>query len=111
RIFRTGLAGTAIDTVFDLGPGTTIARDPMVLDTVAYAIVDGDVTYRYLANLGSIQSDGGGDLWRVTLTTRARLDSTRRWRHPVVSPDGSRLVAEGRDNATGLNDLYLMRTP
>ena len=111
RIYRTGLAGTPIDTVFDLGPGTTIARDPIVIDTTAYAIVDGDVTYRYFANLGSVQSDGGGALWKVTPGTRTLVDSTRRWRHPVLAPDGSSLVVEGRDLATGLNDLYLMRLP
>ena len=109
RIFRTDVHGAAIDTVFDLGPGTVIARDPAVHDTVAYAIVDGDVQDRFLALLGNIQSDGGGALWRVTPTSRTMIDSTRRWRHPVLSPDGRTLVLEGRDAITGVNDLYLMR--
>lgn len=111
RIFRTRLGGGVIDTVFDLGPGTTIARDPVVIDTTAYVIVDGDVSYQFLANLGLVQSDAGGDLWRVTPSSRARIDTTRRWRHPVLSPDGASLVVEGRDSVTRLDDLYLMRLP
>lgn len=112
RIFRTGLTGATIDTVFDLGPGTVIARDPAIFDTTAYVIVDGDVAYQTLPLIGSVQSDAGGDLWRVTAGgTRVRLDSTLRWRHPAVSPDGRTLVVEGRDPATHLNDLYLMRFP
>jgi hypothetical protein len=109
RIYRTGVAGGTIDTLFDFGPGTTIARDAVVDDTTAYAIVDGNVADRTLGLLGNIQSDGGGALWRVTPGTRTMLDSTRRWRHPVFSPDRATLVIEGRDSILGKSDLYLMR--
>jgi hypothetical protein len=103
------VAGGAIDTIFDMGPGTVVARDPAVLDTTAYAIVDGDVQDRFLALLGDIQSDGGGDLWRVTPGTRTLVDNSHRWRRPVISPDGSTLIIEGRDTVTGTTDLYRLR--
>lgn len=110
RIFRTGVAGGAIDTLFDFGPGTVIARDPAVHDTIAYGIVDGDVEDRFFTDLGTLQSDGGGALWRVTPGTRTMIDSSRRWRRPVFSPDGSLIVVEGRDTITGVTDLYRLRT-
>lgn len=109
RIFRTGAAGGVIDTVYDLGPGTTIARDPAIHDTVAYVIVDGDVQYRPLGLLGLIQGDAGGALWRVTPGTRTLLDSTLRWQHPAISADGATLLLEGRSPGTGKTDLYMMR--
>lgn len=109
RIFHTTLAGGTPTAAFDAGPGTTVARDPEVHDTVAYLIVDGDVTDRFLANIGDIQSDGGGQLWRVSATGRGPIDTTMRWRRPVVSPDGTRLIAEGTDTLTGRTDLYELR--
>lgn len=111
RIYRTTVLGGTPEVVFDLGPGTTVARDPAVRDTTAYVIVDGQVIDRFFATLGNIQSDGGGQLWRVTTTTRAPIDTSHLWRRPVLSPDGRTLVVEGVDSLTGKTDLYALRLP
>jgi hypothetical protein len=107
RVFRTSLAGGVIDTVLDFGPGTEIVRDPVVIGSVVYAIVDGDVTYQFFQDLGNLQSDAGGELWRATPSGAELVDSTRRWRHPAWDPNRNLLAIEGRDPVTRVTDIYL----
>ena len=109
RVFRTSLAGNVIDTVFDFGPAG-IARDPVYVDGAIYAVVGGDVSYYpYPGNVGVLQHDGGGQLWRVDGLGPTLVDSSRRWRRPARSPDGHTLVVEGRDPTSGVTDLFLLR--
>jgi hypothetical protein len=108
RVYRTSLTGGVIDTVLDFGPGTEIARDPVVIDSVIYAIVDGDVTYQFFQDLGNLQSDAGGELWRATPSGAQLVDSARRWRHPVWDPNRNVLAIEGRDPVTLVTDIYLI---
>ena len=107
RVFRTTRAGGVVDTVFDFG-AAGIARDPVYVDGRIYAVVGGDVSYYFYVNIGFLQHDGGGPLWRVDSTGATRVDDVRLWRHPVRSPDGTALVLEGRDPATLITDLYRM---
>lgn len=109
RVYRTTLGGGAVDTVFDFGPAG-IARDPVYVDGKVYAIVGGDVNYApYPNNVGYLQHDGGGALWRTDTTGPSLIDDSRFWRHPAVSPDHTTLVIEGRDPATLVTDLFLLR--
>lgn len=109
RVYRTTLAGGIVDTVFDFGPAG-IARDPVYVNGAIYAIVGGDVNYApYPNNVGYLQHDGGGALWRVDIAGAALVEDSHLWRHPVLSPDGSTLVLEGRDPATLVTDLFLLR--
>jgi hypothetical protein len=109
RVYRTTLAGGIIDTVFDFGPAG-IARDPVFLDDAIWAVVGGDVSFLQYANFpGKIQHDGGGELWRTDTLGPVLIDNTYRWRRPAVSPDGHTLVIEGRDPASGVTDLFLLR--
>lgn len=114
RVYRTTLAGTAIDTVFDFGPGAVgtfdFARDPVYIDGAIYAVVGGDISNEYYPNIPEkLQHDGGGELWRVDSAGPTLLDNVYRWRRPAISPDGRTLVIEGRDPVSGVTDLYLLR--
>jgi hypothetical protein len=109
RVYRTTLAGGAVDTVFDFGPAG-FARDPVYVDGAIYAVVGGDVSYLNYPNFtGKLQHDGGGELWRADSAGLTRIDNVYRWRRPAVSPDGHTLVIEGRDPISGATDLYLLR--
>lgn len=107
-VYRTTLAGAARDTLFDLGAAGT-ARDPVARGGAVYAVVGGDVSYAPYDNIGYLQHDGGGALWRVDSAGAVLVDNTHLWRHPVLSPDGSTLVIEGRDPFTLVTDLFLLR--
>ncbi len=108
-VYRTTLAGGAIDTLFSFG-GLGIARDPVYVNGSIYAIVGGDVNYvPYPNNVGYLQHDGGGALYRVNSAGAVLVDDSHQWRHPVLSPDGSTLVLEGKDPTTLVTDLFLLR--
>jgi len=108
RVYRTTLAGGIVDTVFDFGPAG-IARDPVYVDGAIYAVVGGDVSFTAYVNIGWIQHDGGGELWRTDTLGPVLIDNVYRWRRPALSPDGHTLVIEGRDPVSGVTDLYLLR--
>ena len=109
RVYRTTLAGGALDTLFDFA-GAGIARDPVYAGGAIYAVVGGDVNYApYPNNVGYLQHDGGGALWRIDSASAVLVDDSHQWRHPVLSPDGSTLVVEGKDPVTLVTDLFLLR--
>lgn len=108
RVYRTTRAGVVVDTVFDFGVAG-YARDPVYVDGSLYAVVGGDVSYIFYTNVGYLQHDGGGELWRADTAGPARVDSTYRWRHPALSPDGQTLVIEGHTALSRVTDLFLLR--
>ena len=109
RVYRTTLGGAPVDTVYDFGPAG-ITRDPVYVNGVMYAIAGGDVNYApYPNNVGYLQHDGGGALWRADTLGPTLVENSHLWRHPALSPDRSTLVLEGRDPATLVTDLFLMR--
>ena len=109
RVYRTTLAGGAIDTVYNFG-GLGIVRDPVYVNGAIYAVVGGDVNYApYPNNVGYLQHDGGGELWRISSAGAVVVENTHLWRHPVLSPDGTTLVIEGKDPVTQVTDLFLLR--
>jgi len=109
RVYRTTLAGGIVDTVFDFGPAG-FARDPVYVAGAIWAVVGGDVSFLPYPNFtGRLQHDGGGELWRADSAGLTRIDNIYRWRRPAVSPDGHTLVIEGRDQVSGVTDLYLLR--
>lgn len=97
RVYRRDLA-TGVVTVFhDFGTGQ-IARDVAVHGTRLVAIVGGSVLYQFeAAHDGFVQRDEGGDLHLVDVSNGAQAvfatDSVL-FRHPVLSPDGARIVVE-----------------
>jgi hypothetical protein len=109
RVFRLALANDSLEVVHDFGP-RGIVRDVQVVGNRLVAVVGGNVSFTTDPPLGPTQRDGGGPIVMVDLATgseRTLVDST--WRHPTVSPDGARLVAElltGR-----ATDLWLLEVP
>lgn len=109
RIYRTDLAGSATAIVADFGPAG-FARDPVWVNGALYAVVGGDVTWETYPNIGYLQHDGGGALWRSDSTGITLISDAFRWRHPARDPSGTMLVIEGRAPASGATDLFLLRT-
>ncbi|MGH7658738.1 MAG: hypothetical protein ACREL6_10935, partial [Gemmatimonadales bacterium] len=90
------------------------------------AVVGGPVTFSLDPVLGPVQRDGGGNLHLVDLGDGTDLilgEAFRCWRHPALSIDGTRIVAEGHSfsSATGAcdggafagpsSDLWLLEIP
>ena len=74
-----------------------IVRDVQVRGTSLVAVVGRSVLYRFEDAHGYVQRDEGGDLVFVDLGSGgAALFSTDSvlFRHPMISPDGSRVVVE-----------------
>jgi hypothetical protein len=96
RVFRRGLASGAVDVVYDFGAGQ-IVRDVQVRGSTMVGVVGGSVLYRNEQAHGFVQRDEGGDLAFVDLgsgnTTIFATDSVL-FRHPMISPDGARVVVE-----------------
>jgi Tol biopolymer transport system component len=96
KVYRRGLSDGAVSVLYDFGAGT-IVRDAQVHGDHLVAVVGGSVLYRYEDAHGYVQRDEGGDLAFVNLTSgasrRFATDSVL-FRHPVISPDGSRVVVE-----------------
>jgi WD40 repeat protein len=96
RVYRRSLSTGEVTTLYDFGAGT-IVRDPQVRGTRLVAVVGGSVLYRFEDAHGNVQRDEGGDLMFVNLSDGSSHlfsgDSVL-FRHPVISPDGSRMVVE-----------------
>jgi hypothetical protein len=96
RVFRRALASGDVAVVHDFGAGN-IARDVQVTGTTLVAVVGGSVLYRLEDAHGYVQRDEGGNLAFVDLgsgaTTVFSTDSVL-FRHPMISPDGTRVVVE-----------------
>jgi hypothetical protein len=96
RVFQRDLSSGAVTTIYDFGPGN-IARDVQIRGNRLVAVVGRSVLYRFEDANGNVQRDEGGDLAMVDLETLASTlfttDSVL-FRHPMISPDGSRVVVE-----------------
>lgn len=108
-VYRTHLSDPTVDTVFDASAVDSIVRDAVVRDTVAYVILKGSVVHTFITDIGFIQADGGGELWRLTPSGATLIDATRFWRRPVLSPDGHDLIVEGKLFPSDKPDLYRIR--
>jgi hypothetical protein len=106
RVFRRVLAEGAATVAHDFGP-LGIPRDVHVAGGRLTAVVGGLVRVIDDPSNGRVQDDRAGHLYVVDLATgtEQRLGATRPdvtdsrefplYRHPVLSPDGKRVVAEG----------------
>jgi hypothetical protein len=96
RVFRRALSSGDVTVAHDFGAGN-ITRDVQVRGTTLVAVVGGSVLYRFEDAHGLVQRDEGGNLVFVDLssgeTTIFSTDSVL-FRHPTISPDGSRVVVE-----------------
>lgn len=97
-VYRRDLVSGAVDTVHNFGSGR-VARDVSVRGTTLAAIVGDSIIFSYEdAHAGWVQRDEGGSLSVVDLTTgderNYSLSPVRLFRHPELSPDGTRLVVE-----------------
>ena len=97
RVYRRVLATGVVDTLHDFGPGR-VARDPQLVGTRLYAIVDGHDGFTDLPPFYGVQIDYGGRLVRVDLPGGGETDigdPLHLFKRPRVSPGGSGLVVEG----------------
>jgi len=121
RIYQRVLAGGAVTVVHDFG-AAGVARDVAAAGNRVAAIVGGRVAFSVDPRAGSVQWDSGGVVHVVELGEdgSVALDTPGRlYRRPALSPDGTRVVAEGyplilTSTATGVDttvgksgDLYL----
>jgi len=118
-VYGRDLASGAVTVVHNFGAGH-IVRDPTVVGARLVAVVDGQPGYRFVPAFNMVQVDYGGVLVVVDLTTGSESwlpASGLMYKRPVLSPDGTRFVAEGFPfSATGVPpdtviskwaDLYL----
>lgn len=112
RVFRRALSTGVTTVTWDFG-ASGIARDIQVEGDRLVAVVGGDVTFAYEIGLADFaQRDGGGKIHAVDLTTGTDtvLDGGGRlYRHPALSPSGTRIVAESYANREA--DLWLLEVP
>jgi hypothetical protein len=96
RVYRRTLSTGDVTVTHDFGSGT-IVRDVQVRGRTLVAVVGRSVLYRFEDAHGFVQRDEGGDLAFVDLTsggmTLFSTDSVL-FRHPMISPDGTRVVVE-----------------
>ena len=96
RVFRRVLSTGEVSIVHDFGAGN-IVRDVQVREPRMVAVVGQSVLYRNEDAHGFVQRDEGGDIAFVDLnsggTTFFAGDSML-FRHPMISPDGARVVVE-----------------
>jgi hypothetical protein len=96
RVFRRSLTSGDVTVVHDFGAGN-IVRDVQVRGTSLVAVVGRSVLYRFEDAHGYVQRDEGGDLAFVDLGSGAATlfsTDTVLFRHPMISPDGNRVVVE-----------------
>jgi hypothetical protein len=96
RVFRRVLSTGEVTTVYDFGAGN-IVRDVQLRGTVLVAVVGRSVLYRFEDAHGYVQRDEGGDLAFVNLGTGVASffsTDTVLFRHPIISPGGTRVVVE-----------------
>jgi WD40-like Beta Propeller Repeat len=97
RIYRRALGSGDVTVVHDFG-AEGIARDVHAAGNRVAAVVGGRVAFSVDPRLGPVQWDSGGVLHVFDLeeTGSQSLDTPGRlYRRPALSPDGSRIVAEG----------------
>jgi hypothetical protein len=97
RIYRRALGSGDVTVVHDFG-AEGIARDVHTVGNRVAAVVGGRVAFSVDSLLGPVQWDSGGVLHVFDLeeTGSQSLDTpVRLYRRPALSPDGSRIVAEG----------------
>jgi hypothetical protein len=85
-----------VEIVYDFGAGQ-IVRDVQVRGTKLVAVVGQSVLYRNEDAHGFVQRDEGGDLAFVDLVsggTSLFVGDSVLFRHPMISPDGTRVVVE-----------------
>jgi hypothetical protein len=97
RVFRRTLSSGDETVVFDFGPAA-VARDVQVVGQRMAAVVGGRVHVVPDPTFGEVQRDSGGVIHVVDLASGGDATLDREgllFRHPVLSPDGERVVAEG----------------
>ena len=97
RIYRRALGSGDVAVVHDFGT-EGIARDVHAVGNRVAAVVGGRVAFSVDPRLGPVQWDSGGVLhvFELEETGSRSLDTPGRlYRRPALSPDGTRIVAEG----------------
>jgi len=97
RVYRRVLSSGEVTVFHDFGPSGT-ARDVHAAGGRVAAIVGGRVAYGLHPTMGPTQWDSGGVLHLLDLDGEGEVileTALRLYRRPAVSPDGSRVVAEG----------------
>ncbi len=112
RILRLTLADGAVGVVHDFGIGG-IARDVQASGGRLLAVVGGNVSFASDSITGGMQRDSGGTIVLVDPATGGEtpLALGSLFRHPALSPDGRRIVAESYVGGTRSSDLWLLETP
>ena len=110
RILRFTLADSAITVVHDFGAGN-IARDVQAGGGRLLAVVGGKVSFTPDSVTGGVQRDSGGTLMLVDPASgnETLLGFGVLFRHPALSPDGRRIVAEAYVGRS--TDLWQLETP
>jgi Tol biopolymer transport system component len=77
------------------------------------AVVGGLVSFTPDSITGGIQRDSGGTLVLVdpVNSNETPLAAGSLFRHPALSPDGKRIVAESYVGGSRSTDLWLLETP
>jgi hypothetical protein len=97
RIYRRTLSSGDVTVFHDFGPAGVV-RDVHASGNRVAAVVGGRVAFSVDPRVGPTQWDSGGVLHVLDLVgdDETVLDTPERlYRRPAVSPDGSRVVAEG----------------
>ena len=110
RVYRLVLSTETISVVHDFG--ATIVRDVQVAGDRLVAVVGGSVSFTNDSLVGPLQRDNGGVLYLLNLGSPTAFPLTgpfESFRHPALSPDGSRLVAEMINS--GSSDIWAVALP
>jgi hypothetical protein len=121
RVYRRNRASGDQTVAFDFGPAG-IARDVHVAGQRMTAVVGGRVHVLPDPTFGEVQRDSGGVVHVVDLASGDDVvlqDDLLLFRHPVLSPTGDRVVAEGYPvtstpfgtTVSRKSDLYLFAAP
>ena len=111
RVYRRVIATGDSGVVHDFG-GAGIARDVQVSGDRLVAIVGGSITVANDPVVGVFQTDSGGFIHVVTLSTDADSvlpDSGYLFRHPALSPSADRVAAEAW--LGGVRNLWVFHLP
>jgi hypothetical protein len=111
RVYRVAPGGGTASLVHDFA-AAGIARDVQVRGTRLVAVVGGAVRFGVDPAYGPIQVDAGGKVYVVDLVAGTGAPISLRdtvFRHPALSPSGSRLVAEAYRG--GSANLWLYAVP
>jgi hypothetical protein len=120
-VYRRNRASGDQTVAFDFGPAG-IARDVHVAGQRMTAVVGGRVHVLPDPTFGEVQRDSGGVVHVVDLASGDDVilqDELLLFRHPVLSPTGDRVVAEGYPvtstpfgtTVSRKSDLYLFAAP